>query len=487
MGQRGFTLLEMLVAAAITVVTAFFCLQFATAALHTLLLTQTRFTQAAAIDALADRWQAEEDSAWAIFTPPNDVNGNANADGHELDFFTRDAKQRNSFWAYDFDAPAKTLRKYLYAMPGGRPVLDQSYAGITSFYAHTYPLSALSDSSSKLYSPAFAGASLQDGGVQFFPSTQPWIVGGNQITYVHVETAANVREMHLSTQTAPSGYIVVLNYTPAPSPSPSPGLNIWPPAVRYASSGNQLAYDSRRAFSVAGFVNGLLGGGLAAAAGTCIARAYPSTTALTNDQPYTAGTRDPWGAGITIRTNGCFSGAVALNEPGYTQAFNDYPIVGACTNTQVQVGIWSPSQNGPTAHQAFSGARSTTTTCYLGFQDLSSTPHEVQTTAQIVDPCWEIGGTCTYDITYLNDGGASCDPTTGEVSSGYSGGFSKIAPTSAGTWADPTFTRAAPGTVTVTEYSIYETAHAIRQSAGGYRCVFSNSPSITGNFTIPSV
>jgi hypothetical protein len=58
--------------------------------------------------------------------------------------------------------------------------------------------------------------------VRFGYADRPWIAGGNQITYVRIETMQSARILELSTQTAPSGFTVVLLYTPSPSPSPAP-------------------------------------------------------------------------------------------------------------------------------------------------------------------------------------------------------------------------------------------------------------------------
>lgn len=171
--------------------------------------------------ALSDRLEAEEDSAWAIFTPPTDVLGQSNADRHELDFFTRDAQSRPYFWAYRYDAAAHALQRYLYASPGAQPIADDPpITEITSFAAQTYPVTALQDSTSPLYSDLYKNATLQAATVRFGYSDRPWIAGGNQITYVRVETLQSARVLELSTQTAPSGFTVVLLYTPAPSPSP---------------------------------------------------------------------------------------------------------------------------------------------------------------------------------------------------------------------------------------------------------------------------
>ncbi len=380
-------MLETLIAVAISVIIGMLLLQAASSFLHWSALAAQRNTENASLGELADRWEADEDSAWAIFTPPGDVLGASNADGHEVDFFTRDGHGRAYFWAYTFDAQAHTITRYLYDAPGSAPAKDTVYAGITKFATRTYPLTALQDASTPVYSPLYASATLQSGTVLFYPA-MPWIAGGNNITWLRVETAANVREMQLATQTAPTGFTIVLSYTPSPAPSPTPAavLSVWPAAVRYAVSGTNVADAGAPRVTVAALLNGLLGGGIANAASTCPAQAFPSASAMANNQPYSQGTRDPFGAGITLGQNGCYGGQIVLNEPGYAGAFLDKQLsTDACTNTQIYVGGWVPTTYGPTAYQSFSGGNQTANTCTIGFTDSASQAHIAQTTAEIYD------------------------------------------------------------------------------------------------------
>jgi len=174
----------------------------------------------ASLSALTDRMEAEEDSAWAIFTPPQDVRGKSNSDGHELDFFTRDAQNRAHFWAYCYDRNGQTLQRFVYSAPGTGAISDGVPArGMSAFFARTFPVTALQDSSSPVYSSLYQHATLHTAAVRFGFAGQPWIAGGNQITYVRFETHQTARVLQLSTQTAPSGFIIVLRYTPSPSPT----------------------------------------------------------------------------------------------------------------------------------------------------------------------------------------------------------------------------------------------------------------------------
>ena len=218
--QRGFTLLEVMVALGAMTAVGFFLLTATTGVLHWSAMLAGRERAEATIAALSDRLEAEEDSAWAIFTPPTDVLGASNADGHEVDFFTRDAQSRAYFWAYRYDAAARSLQRYLYASPGATPIADgPPLSDITNFFAQTYPVTALQDPSGPIYSALYNGAPLVPATVRFGFADRPWIAGGNQITFVRIETMQSVRTLDLTTQTAPSGFTVVLRYTPSPSPA----------------------------------------------------------------------------------------------------------------------------------------------------------------------------------------------------------------------------------------------------------------------------
>ena len=258
-------MLETAVTVALAALACIFTLRLVSSTLHWSAVAAQRNADSASVGELTDRWRIEEDSAWAIFTPPSDVHGSSNADDHELDFFTRDGKNRSYFWSYTYDAASQTLTRYLYSAPGAAPVKDEVYAGVTKFVAHTYPVTALQDASTPVYSPLYANAALQAGAVRFYPAGAPWIAGGNQITYVRIETASQLREMQLSTQTAPSGFTIVLSYTPAPAAATGPLVTLG----KIVFEPGSLAYDAP-AERLARGLNAFLGGAAAdAQSATC--------------------------------------------------------------------------------------------------------------------------------------------------------------------------------------------------------------------------
>ena len=285
----------------------------------------------------------------------------------------------------------------------------------------------------------------------------------------------------------------MLSYTPAPAATPKGVLAVWPPAVRYPVQGAQLANAARAPVGVASMLNAILGGGVANAAG-CVAQAFTDSTygtAIAN------GTHDPFGAGVVVTgPNGCYNGAIAVSEAGYGGTFNDKaPPTSPCNGSEIVPGAWTPfTPMGPKAYQTFSGGSSTTFGCNLGFTDANSTPQTSQATAQVIEPCWAVGGSCAFMMTYLDGGGGGCDSSTGETWSGYDGnGRATINPSSAGTWsttdrgATYTFTRTAPGSVTAIVESEYEKGVKGSKMSGGYKCSLEKSYSKTDSFTIPSV
>lgn len=181
--QRGLTLLELVVAMAVLAVVALVTGGLVGHALHWGDSVAARNREQTALEELAARWQAEADAAWAI-----------SAQGSELQFYRRDGFGQPHVSTYTSPVP-----------------------GVGTFSALTYPITALQDPSSPIYNPLYAGAVLQPVAVQFAPGA----LGGNALTAVTIASEHYVRAMLLTTRTAPSGFTIVLRYTPAPTPTPS--------------------------------------------------------------------------------------------------------------------------------------------------------------------------------------------------------------------------------------------------------------------------
>ena len=435
--ERGFSLLETIVALAIAVILGWLLFHALVQALRVGTLQAQRDGEQAVMGQLVDDLQTEEDDAWAIFNPPSDVLGKPNADGHEVDFYTRDGRQRTYFWSYTYDAAAQTLTRYRYASPGAAPVKDASFAGITKFWSQTYPVTALQDAKTPVYSALYAGANLRSGIVHFYPG-MPWIAGGNNITYAHIESATLSQDLELATQTAPTGFTVVLWYTPSPGPTASSPLAVWPAAVELSAPGTTLAGARAAAALAPGcgldcpkptftpIATSSPGGTPAPTAvppitptpsptatpsgGPCTASAYEDA-AMT--QPLPPGATDPNG-NIVVDSNGCYmAGSIAqiwVSEKDYSGVFNDGP--NSCGEL-LSPGSWTPSSaQGPTAAQQFSVASGASTiSCSVTFTDAygGTVSANIGIIAQCGSGAVSVGGYCDFSETWPGTDFVACD------------------------------------------------------------------------------
>jgi type II secretory pathway pseudopilin PulG len=209
--ERAFTLVEVLAATALWTV-----LGGALLYVTQTLIAQTReiaAQQAAYVQLthLTETWDAESSSALAIFIPPSDVLGDDNADGHELDFYSRDAARYGHFWAYRWDRASAALQRYTYAAPGAPAAQsDPPVLGITNF-------AAIRKLASTLRQPFLGGYAPRDVAVNF---GYPGVDGGNAVIEVTVANARTAIDLELLPGTMTSGFsIVVATFTPAPAPT----------------------------------------------------------------------------------------------------------------------------------------------------------------------------------------------------------------------------------------------------------------------------
>jgi len=207
--QRGFTLLETLVALAIALPLGFAFLAILGGGLRGASAAAAAGAGADALASLAERLDAEAHSAAAIFTGSN-----------ELDFFTRDASGAPHFWAYRYDAATKTLARYVYDDLGaGGPVNARPsgprLANVVAFSTTRAPISQITI-------PALAGYAVRDVSL---PLGYPGVSGGNALVVVDVRTANSRIHRELAPRLAPSGFSVIVGtYAPAVAPSaPPPG------------------------------------------------------------------------------------------------------------------------------------------------------------------------------------------------------------------------------------------------------------------------
>jgi type II secretory pathway pseudopilin PulG len=211
--ERGFTLIEVLVAAGLWIMlggTLLFVTQGMLGAARTAFAQQHAYVT---LTQLIETLDAESSSALAIFVPPADVLGTNNGDGHELDFYSRDASRYGHFWAYRWDRATSTLQRYTYSTPGSAATpSDPPLGGVTSFTVTRKLASSLRS--------AFAnGYVTRDVAVNF---NYPNVSGGNAIVAVTFADQRDSFTLELLPGTMTSGFaVVVATFTPTPAPAPS--------------------------------------------------------------------------------------------------------------------------------------------------------------------------------------------------------------------------------------------------------------------------
>jgi prepilin-type N-terminal cleavage/methylation domain-containing protein len=216
-GQRGFTLVELLIGAAVAAVVSYGLVVLAGRLAASNAHLQSRLIAAAATERLLERLSAEAASAWSVYRPDADQLGVSNADGHELDFYAQDGSHRPYGWAYRFDAASGTLTRYSFE-PGvaGSGVAGEIVGTFSAFTASdALPPAQLGNPASPVYDPLFANANATAVSI---PYAAGGTYGGNALVGVHVTAAGVDRSEILASATAPTAFTVVVTYTPSPAP-----------------------------------------------------------------------------------------------------------------------------------------------------------------------------------------------------------------------------------------------------------------------------
>lgn len=212
--EDGFTLIETLVAttigASLIVLLAVFvnCFVFSAASLDARLQAQM------AADHLIERLISDASSAWAVYVPQNDVFGNGNQDGHEVDYFSEDGAHRTYSWAYTYDATSRHLLRYSFAR-GQEAQKDQDLGAFDSFSATAVTASQLGT-----IDPLFANSTIPS--VTYGYDAAPGATGGNGMVRINLSASGVERSEMLASSTAPTTFTVIVTYTPSPAPTPEP-------------------------------------------------------------------------------------------------------------------------------------------------------------------------------------------------------------------------------------------------------------------------
>jgi type II secretory pathway pseudopilin PulG len=212
--ERGFTLIEVLFAAAgFVVLTVGLVMLFGGFVQGAAKQSAQQGASEAAFRVVANL-ERDAQTAIAIFIPANDVLGNANADGHEVDFYTKDATRTAFFAAYRFDAAALTITRYTYAQPGSPATAGGSPIPATSFSATRLLASALANDPA--VAPLLGGYTPQDISLQV---GYTGVTAGNALVSVTVVTSAKNLTVRLLPGVLPAAFTIVGTSTPTPAPN----------------------------------------------------------------------------------------------------------------------------------------------------------------------------------------------------------------------------------------------------------------------------
>lgn len=217
--ERGFTLIEVVVGAAIAVIMLWAALALANRTIASAEALDARLAASAGTAHALERMTSEAASALAVYVPAVDALGTTNADGHEVDFYAQDASHRPYAWSYTYDAAAKTLTRYA-LVPGGAPLAGERIASIDAFSATALAASALANPASPAYDPLFANAQVSD--VAYAMPDDPAAIGGNRLVEVQITASGVNRSALLASADAPTAFTVVITYTPSPAPVATP-------------------------------------------------------------------------------------------------------------------------------------------------------------------------------------------------------------------------------------------------------------------------
>ncbi len=228
MRERGFTLVEVLVALAIFVAVGMTALGIVSS-----LLRASRQGASnggpVALEQQIDAMRSDAATSFAVFVPARDVLGRPNAPsggvGHEVDFYSKTDSGAQIFWAYLWDGKRDTLRRYDYDAAGvigeadrqtGRIDTNGRYPalpGVTAFSAETLEASDLPGTKNvyaSVLAPLFANAPPPGlpVGFQAYGTARSDLFGGNTTVQIEMSTLHEMRIVHLATAALPSGFTV---------------------------------------------------------------------------------------------------------------------------------------------------------------------------------------------------------------------------------------------------------------------------------------
>jgi hypothetical protein len=216
--DRGFTVLEALIATALVTLVAFIGLAACKTIARVTLMSGAARSGSDSIDEQIAAFHNDAATAFAVFVPDADRFGKPNA-GQELDFYSKADDGRAIRWCYAYDAQAQTLRRWDFDAGGPYGVRNGTTGAVDSAAAypalkHVIRFEAAALPADRLGDPdrnAYAGIS---GLLTRTPRALPVryaaldAVGGNGVVQVSLANAATARTVHLAAGSMPTGFTV---------------------------------------------------------------------------------------------------------------------------------------------------------------------------------------------------------------------------------------------------------------------------------------
>jgi prepilin-type N-terminal cleavage/methylation domain-containing protein len=227
--ERGFTLIEILIAAAICLAIAVTSIGVIASLLRAARQSPSNAAGTMSFEQQIDALRSDAATSFAVFVPERDVHGNLNGGsghfGHEVDFYSKTDTGMPIFWAYDWDAQAKTLQRYDFDVVGHVGEADRQTgaiaqadhypptSGITSFSAQTLEATDLvgpKNAYGSVIAPLLTGTVPRalPVGYDVGPVTRTDLYGGNTTVQIELSTSHETRTVHLATGALPSGFTI---------------------------------------------------------------------------------------------------------------------------------------------------------------------------------------------------------------------------------------------------------------------------------------
>jgi Tfp pilus assembly protein PilV len=219
--DRGFTILEALIATALVTLVAFTGLAACKMIARVTLSSGAASSAADAVDEQIAALHNDAATAFAVFVPAADRLGHANH-GQEIDFFSKADDGRPIRWCYAYDAQTQTLQRWDYDAGGPygvrnetTGVVDSSVAypplkHVARFAATALPADQLGDPDHNTYFgvAGFFAHTPQALPVRYAAPNAPDALGGNGVVQIELANATNARTVHLAAGSMPTGFTV---------------------------------------------------------------------------------------------------------------------------------------------------------------------------------------------------------------------------------------------------------------------------------------